>query len=177
MLRFLCLYLFISISKLTYPQLSAICSVPPTSCLNPNFLGQPLIVTAYTRVTWSLVSVLIGHVHKSSGNFKTCVMSDCFKSCVECNPEMNVLDDHEKCFRHGLCVKEFPCSVCKVLSDEKWVAISRMIEKAHHSESKKSATICCLFDHLLFHTNYISYIMKICHSLIYSVLFIYRAFG
>ena len=43
--------MFISISKLTCPQLSAICPVPPTSCLNPKLLGQPLLVTPYTHVT------------------------------------------------------------------------------------------------------------------------------
>ena len=63
-------------------------------------------------------------------------MSNCFKPCVECNREMNVLDDHEKCYRHRLCVKEFPCSVCKLWSDEKWVTVSRMIDKAHESASK-----------------------------------------
>ena len=78
---------------------------------------------------------------KSSGIFKTYDMSNCFKSCVECNREMNVIDDHEKCYRHRLCVKEFPCSVCKMWSDEKWVAVSRMIDKAHESASKKSATV------------------------------------
>jgi methyl coenzyme M reductase subunit D len=37
------------------------------------------------------------------------VMSADFKLCIKCNKLINILDDHDDCYRHRVCNSEFPC--------------------------------------------------------------------
>ena len=53
-----------------------------------------------------------------------------FKSCVQCNKKMNVLDEHDECFGHHICNSGFPCNICKDWAPEKDRAMENMIDKA-----------------------------------------------
>ena len=40
-------------------------------------------------------------------------MSADFKLCIKCDKLVNILDDHDDCYRHLVCNSEFPCEICK----------------------------------------------------------------
>lgn len=61
-------------------------------------------------------------------------MASEYKDCSKCSKKMNVIDDHDDCYRHRLCNSSFPCSVCKGWSEDKRRSIDSMIDK---TKSKK----------------------------------------
>ena len=67
-------------------------------------------------------------------------MSDRFKTCSQCPREMNVIDEHENCFRHRDCKEGSPCDICKDWTPERWSSIRKMVEKAI-ARANKPATI------------------------------------
>ena len=67
-------------------------------------------------------------------------MSDRFKTCSQCPREMNVMDEHENCFRHRDCNEGSPCDICKDWTPERWSSIRKMVEKAI-ARANKPATI------------------------------------
>lgn len=71
-------------------------------------------------------------------------MSDDFKVCVKCDFQMNVLDDHDECFRHRVCNAEFPCKICSKWSKDKHAIMQKMIDKSRDKIIKNresSATV------------------------------------
>ena len=67
-------------------------------------------------------------------------MSDRFTTCSQCPREMNVMDEHENCFRHRDCNEGSPCDICKDWTPEGWSSIRKMVEKAI-ARANKPATI------------------------------------
>ena len=67
-------------------------------------------------------------------------MATDYKSCATCAKEMNILDDHEECYRHRVCNAAFPCDTCKHWPLEKRQQVSRMVEKAMSAANKKRST-------------------------------------
>jgi hypothetical protein len=50
------------------------------------------------------------------------VMSADFKLCIKCDKLINILDDHDDCYRHRVCNSEFPCEFYDIVyMDETWV--------------------------------------------------------
>jgi hypothetical protein len=46
-------------------------------------------------------------------------MSSDFKLCIKCDKLVNILDDHDDCYRHRVCNSEFPFEICKSWTSEK----------------------------------------------------------
>jgi hypothetical protein len=69
------------------------------------------------------------------------VMSADFKLCIKCDKLVNILDDHEDCYRHRVCNSEFPCEICKSWTSEKRQSVERMIDKARLAATKKTIEI------------------------------------
>ena len=67
------------------------------------------------------------------------VMADNFKTCAKCSKEMNVLDEHDDCFRYRLCTEQFPCDVCENWSKDRWNSYCKMVDKAI-ARGNKAAT-------------------------------------
>jgi hypothetical protein len=67
------------------------------------------------------------------------VMSADFKLCINCDKLVNILDDHDDCYRHRVCNSEFPCEICKSWTSEKRQSVERMIDKARLAATKKQS--------------------------------------
>ena len=65
-------------------------------------------------------------------------MSADFKLCIKCDKLINILDDHDDCYRHRVCNSEFPCEICKSWTSEKRQSVERMIDKARLAATKNS---------------------------------------
>ena len=66
-------------------------------------------------------------------------MSADFKLCIKCDKLVNILDDHDDCYRHRVCNSEFPCEICKSWTSEKRQSVERMIDKARLAATKKQS--------------------------------------
>ena len=66
-------------------------------------------------------------------------MSSDFKLCIKCDKLVNILDDHDDCYRHRVCNSEFPCEICKSWTSEKRQSVERMIDKARLAATKKQS--------------------------------------
>jgi hypothetical protein len=66
-------------------------------------------------------------------------MSADFKLCIKCDKLVNILDDHDDCYRHRVCNSEFPCEICKSWTSEKRQWVERMIDKARLAATKKQS--------------------------------------
>ena len=66
-------------------------------------------------------------------------MSADFKLCIKCDKLVNILDDHDDCYRHRVCNSEFPCDICKSWTSEKRQSVERMIDKARLAATKKQS--------------------------------------
>ena len=66
-------------------------------------------------------------------------MSADFKLCIKCDKFVNILDDHDDCYRHRVCNSEFPCEICKSWTSEKLQSVERMIDKARLAATKKQS--------------------------------------
>ena len=66
-------------------------------------------------------------------------MSADFKLCIKCDKLVNILGDHDDCYRHRVCNSEFPCEICKSWTSEKRQSVERMIDKARLAATKKQS--------------------------------------
>jgi hypothetical protein len=66
-------------------------------------------------------------------------MSADFKLCIKCDKLVNILDDHDDCYRHRVCNSEFLCEICKSWTSEKPQSVERMIDKARLAATKKQS--------------------------------------
>lgn len=66
-------------------------------------------------------------------------MSADFKLCIKCDKLINILDDHDDCYRHRVCNSEFPCEICKSWTLEKRQSVDRMIDKARLAATKRQS--------------------------------------
>ena len=70
-------------------------------------------------------------------------MSADFKLCIKCDKLVNILDDHDDCYRHRVCNSEFPCEICKSWTTEKRRSVERMIDEARLAATKKQSRSTC----------------------------------
>ena len=66
-------------------------------------------------------------------------MSADFKLCIKCDKLVNILDDHDDCYRHRVCNSQFPCEICKSWTSEKRQSVEPMIDKARLAATKKQS--------------------------------------
>ena len=66
-------------------------------------------------------------------------MSADFKLCIKCDKLVNILGDHDDCYRHRVCNSEFPCEICKSWTSEKRQSVKRMIDKTRLAATKKQS--------------------------------------
>ena len=67
-------------------------------------------------------------------------MDDKFKDCSKCFARMNVLDEHNECYRHRLCNKEFPCEICEGWTNDKRAIVEKMVEKTRSKVKSSTST-------------------------------------
>jgi hypothetical protein len=60
-------------------------------------------------------------------------------NCIKCDKFVNILDDHDDCYRHRVCNSEFPCEICKSWTSEKLQSVEHMIDKARLAATKKQS--------------------------------------
>lgn len=68
---------------------------------------------------------------------------DRFKTCKKCKNNMNVLDNHDECYLHRICGKDFPCDFCKHWDDDRRSLVEKMIEKSKEKAKIKGDKSLC----------------------------------